>query len=185
MRNLLIPALLAGATLGVTVSIAVAKEMSKEETIANAESAAPKAIGKNSTIVTFDEKMNTTVVRKGTNNITCIPDDPTTPTNDPYCVDDNGLAWSIALMKKDPAPPAGIGFGYMLQGESAPSNVDPFAPPPADGKWHEAGPHVMIFNAKATMPGYPSSGEKPDVTQPWVMWPGNPYEHLMIPVPAE
>jgi hypothetical protein len=89
-------------------------------------------------------------------------------------------------IKKEPAPPQGkIGFGYMLQGETATSNVDPFAPPPADGKWHEAGPHVMIFNAKGAMAGYPRPGEKPDTTQPFVMWAGSPYEHLMIPVPAE
>ena len=106
--------------------------------------------------------------------------------HDPVCVDENGLAWSMALIKREPAPPPGkIGLGYMLQGETATSNVDPFAPPPADGKWSEAGPHIMIFNAKETMGGYPKPGEKPDVTQPWVMWAGSPYEHLMISVPKE
>jgi hypothetical protein len=44
----------------------------------------------------------------------------------------------------------------------------------------------MIFNPKAAaIAGYPQPGEKPDVTQPWVMWAGSPYEHLMIPVPGE
>ena len=132
----------------------------KDEMIKNAISAAPKSVGENATVVTFDDKMNMVVLKKGTNNFTCIPNDPTTPSNDPVCVDENGLAWSIALIKKDPAPPAGkIGFGYMLQGETATSNVDPFAPPPADGKWYEAGPHIMIFNAKETMAGYATRGE--------------------------
>jgi hypothetical protein len=72
-----------------------------------------------------------------------------------------------------------------LQGESSASNADPFASPPADGKWSEAGPHVMVFNAKAAMAGYPKPGNKPDVTQPWVMWQDTPYEHLMLPVPGE
>ena len=82
-----------------------------------------------------------------------------------------------------------VGFGYMIQGESAASNVDPFAQPPADmkdlSKWHQAGPHIMIFNpAAGGMTGYVNPGEKTDVTQPWVMWAGSPYEHLMIPVPG-
>ena len=165
---------------------AAAYAADNDEMIKNAISAAPKTVGENATVLTFDDKMNMVVLKKGTNNFSCFPNDPTTPSNDPVCVDENGLAWSLALIKKEPAPPAGkIGFGYMLQGETAASNVDPFAPPPADGKWSEAGPHVMIFNAKETMAGYPRHGEHPDVTQPFVMWEGSPYEHLMIPVPGE
>jgi hypothetical protein len=91
--------------------------------------------------------------------------------------------------KKEPEkkePPKKVGFGYMLQGESAASNVDPFAQPPTDmkdlSKWHQAGPHIMIFNpAAGGMTGYVKPGENADVTQPWVMWAGSPYEHLMIP----
>jgi hypothetical protein len=32
-----------------------------------------------------------------------------------------------------------------------------------------------------TMVGYPRTAD-PDPSQPYVMWPGTPYEHLMIPV---
>ena len=154
-------------------------------TIANALSAAPKAVAANASVVTFDDKMQVVTLKKGTNNFSCIADDPATPSNDPVCVDANGLEWTIALITKKPPPEGKIGFGYMLQGETAASNVDPFAAPPADGKWSEAGPHVMIFNAGATMAGYPNHGEHPDATQPFVMWGGSPYEHLMIPVPGE
>jgi hypothetical protein len=150
--------------------------------IANAISAAPPAVGKNAAVVTIDSKGQVTTIRKGTNNFYCVPDDPTTPSNDPMCVDANGLAWAQAMTTKQ-APPAGkIGFGYMLQGETAASNTDPFAAPPSDGKWSAAGPHVMIFNAHATMEGYPKPGNNPDATQPFVMWQDTPYEHLMIPV---
>ena len=176
---------LAGAALVVPVSLNLATAMTNEETIANAESAAPASIAKNAAVVTLDEKANVTVLKKGTNNFTCVPDDPTTPTNDPMCVDENGMAWLHALITKTPPPAGKIGFGYMLQGESSASNSDPFASPPANGKWAEAGPHVMIFNAKGAMAGYPKPGDKPDPTQPWVMWQDTPYEHLMIPVPGE
>lgn len=174
--------------VGLTATLAIpglAAEMSNEEIIANAASAAPKAVGDNATVITFDENLNIVELRKGTNNFTCIPDDPATPTNDPVCVDGNGLAWTLALIKKEPPPAGKIGFGYMLQGETAASNVDPFAPPPADGKWSEAGPHVMIFNPGTSLVGYPNHGEHPNVEEPFVMWGGSPYEHLMIPVPGE
>lgn len=184
MRTLIAPAILAGLSTTVAVPAAAA-EMSNEEIIANAESAAPAAVGKNATIVTFDESLNMVVLRKGTNNFTCLPNDPTTPSNDPQCLDENALAWGLAYIKKEKPPEGKIGFGYMLQGETAPSNLDPLAPPPADGKWSEAGPHVMIFNAGSMMSGYPKPGETPDVTQPFVMWQDTPYEHLMIPVPSE
>ncbi len=40
----------------------------------------------------------------------------------------------------------------------------------------------MIVGAAAkTMTGYPRTAD-PDPTKPYVMWPGSPYEHLMIPV---
>src|SRR5204862_391573 len=120
--NLLLTALtlLAAGTVG-------AYAADNDEMIKNAASAAPKVVGENATVVTFDDKMQMVVLKKGTNGFTCIPNDPTTPSNDPVCLDENGLAWSIALIKKEAAPPSGkIGFGYMLQGETAQSNVDPF-----------------------------------------------------------
>jgi len=40
----------------------------------------------------------------------------------------------------------------------------------------------MIVGAAAKgMTGYQRVAD-PDVTKPYVMWPGSPYEHLMIPV---
>ena len=157
-----------------------------EAIIKNAMSAAPASVANNATIVAFDDKMQMKVLKKGTNNFTCMPDDPSTPTNDPMCADENGMEWVHALMTKGKPPEGKIGFGYMLQGESAASNLDPYAAPPADGKWYEAGPHVMIFNAKAAMAGYPKPGAAaPDTTQPWVMWQDTDFEHLMIPVPGD
>jgi hypothetical protein len=40
----------------------------------------------------------------------------------------------------------------------------------------------MVFNAGEIMSSYPNQKENPDTKQPYVMWPGTPYEHLMIPV---
>jgi hypothetical protein len=93
-----------------------------------------------------------------------------------------GLAFIMAVMAKK-EPPPGVGFGYMLQGGGSDSNADPYAPPPADGKWEpDDGPHVMVFGAKEAMDAYPQPKSNPDVAQPYVMYPRTPYAHLMMPV---
>jgi hypothetical protein len=154
-----------------------------EEMIANALSAAPETVARNATVIAFDEKGNVRTLRRGSNNFTCIPDDPTNPANDPQCLDENGLEWAKAWVAKTEPPKGKIGFGYMLQGGTTPSNVEPFATQPPKGTaWMPEPPHVMIFNYGEAMRGYPAPGEHADMTQPWVMWAGTPYEHLMIPV---
>ena len=44
------------------------------------------------------------------------------------------------------------------------------------------GPHLMVFNSNALTTVYPHAGDNPDTTQPYVMYPGTPYAHLMVPV---
>jgi hypothetical protein len=66
--------------------------------IQNAMSAAPLAIAKNATIVdhTGKEGGEMAVLRKGSNDWTCLPDDPSTPSNDPMCLDKNAMDWAKA-----------------------------------------------------------------------------------------
>jgi hypothetical protein len=174
-----IPLFVSIAFAALVVIAPSARAQSDEEIIKNATSAAPEAVGKNAAVMTWDMK----TLREGTNGFTCMPDDTNTTTiNDPMCVDKNGLAFIMAVMEKK-EPPPGVGFGYMLQGGGSASNADPYAPPPTDGKWEpDDGPHVMIFGAKEAMDGYPQPKSNPDVTQPYVMYPGTPYAHLMMPV---
>jgi hypothetical protein len=173
--SLLLSSFLATGFIGVLPAAAA----SDEELIKNAISAAPEAVGKNAAVMNWDMK----ILREGTNGFTCMPDDTNTTTiNDPMCVDKNGLAFIMAIMEKK-EPPPGVGFGYMLQGGGSASNADPYAPAPADGKWEpDDPPHVMIFGAKETLDAYPQPKSNPDVTQPYVMYPGTPYAHLMMPV---
>ncbi len=171
-----------------TVAVALfgpasAAEMTDEELIKNAMSAAPEAVGSNATVVKFDAQMQMTTLKEGTNGFTCIPDDPTTPTNDPLCADAAGMAWIQAIATKEQPPAGKVGFIYMLQGGSGMSNADPYATEPVGGKWQEDGPHVMIVNAMDMLAMYPQMAENPDTTQPYVMFPGTPYAHLMFPTP--
>jgi hypothetical protein len=153
--------------------------------IANALSAAPEPIAAKATVITFDADGKVRTLRQGSNNFTCIPDDPTNPANDPDCVDKNGLEFVMAWVNKTEPPKGKVGFGYMLQGGTTPSNVDPFATKPPEGShWMQEPPHVMVFNYGGVdaIKDYPKPGETPDMTQPWVMWADTPYEHLMLPV---
>lgn len=183
MRFSLMPALLAGATLIVPASSAVAADpMSDQDMIKSAESAAPPAVGKGAKIVAFDAQMNMRTLREGSNGFTCVPDFPSSPGPDPMCADQGGMAWMAAwLGHKDP-PKGVVGFVYMLAGGSDPSNLDPFATEPMPGgQWTTTPPHVMILNVGDMVKDYPT-GEKPNTQSPYVMYPGTPYAHIMVPV---
>jgi len=149
--------------------------------IKSAMSAAPLAIAQGATIVTMDEKMNMKTLRAGANGWTCLPDMPTTPGADPMCLDKYGLEWAHALMEHKNPPADRMGFGYMLAGGSDASNTDPFATTPAPGgRWVDTGPHVMVFNIGTKFDGYPTTSA--NTKSPFVMFPGTPYAHLMLPV---
>jgi hypothetical protein len=152
------------------------------ELIASAESAAPPNVGKHATIVAMgaDGKMRT--LRKGTNNFTCMPDNPATPGPDPMCMDAAAMEWVHAYLGHA-TPPGKVGFMYMLAGGTDASNTDPYATKPtASNHWIQTGPHVMIVGADASFyDAYPKSAD-PDTSVPYVMWAGTPYQHLMAPV---
>jgi hypothetical protein len=82
------------------------------------------------------------------------------------------------------APPSGhVGLMYMLEGGTDASNTDPFSKKPsASEHWIKTGPHLMIAGADAAFyDAYPKLAD-PDTSQPYVMWAGTPYQHLMVPV---
>jgi hypothetical protein len=151
--------------------------------IANATSAAPQAIAPNATVVAFDSKGQMRTLRKGSGEFTCFPDDPTTPGNAPMCFDQAGLAWAQAWMtNQSPAPNLSIGVAYMLQGSWTQSNADPHAAAVPGTAGVQTGPALMILNTRGMLKGYPLEPTNPG--QPFIMWPGTPYEHLMVPVAA-
>ena len=160
-----------------------AKALSDAAMIASAMKAGPASVTKGATVVAMEASGNMRTLRKGTNGFTCMPDSPDTPGPDPMCMDANAMQWVMAWAgHKD--PPAGkVGFMYMLAGGTDASNTDPYATKPsASNHWIKTGPHVMIVGADASFDdSYPKSAD-PDTSQPYVMWAGTPYQHLMAPV---
>jgi hypothetical protein len=152
--------------------------------VQSAESAAPSSIAHNASVVTLDANGNATVVRKGSNGWTCMPDSPATPGPDPMCMDSNAMKWADAWIHHKPPPQGAVGVMYMLEGGTDASNTDPYATKPtAENDWIKTGPHIMVVGSKEVLAGYPS-GQKPDTSAPYVMWAGTPYAHLMVPVKA-
>jgi len=118
--------------------------------IASAESAAPPSVGKHATIVAMEEGGKMRTVRKGTNNFTCMPDNPATPGPDPMCMDPAAMEWVHAYVSHQTPPPGKVGFMYMLAGGTDASNTDPYAAKPtASNHWISTGPHVMVVGADA------------------------------------
>jgi len=156
--------------------------MSDDAVIKSAMSAAPPAVAKGATIIKAGANGTMTELRKGSNGFTCMADNPATPGPDPMCGDANAMAWAQAWIEHKTPPANKVGFMYMLAGGTDASNTDPYAQKPTAGNnWVSTGPHVMIVGAMPMMQGYPES-PTPNTTEPYVMWAGTPYAHLMIPM---
>jgi len=168
--------------LGLTQSVPVAGQdaADTEATIASAMAAGPASITEHATIMDMD---GTTVLQEGTNGWTCFPDANATPAEDPMCLDETWMGWLQAISTGTEPDTQVVGLAYMLNGGSDASNTDPFAAEPEEGNaWITSPAHVMVI-----MPGEidqsvfttdPLSGE------PFIMWAGTPYEHIMMPVDA-
>jgi hypothetical protein len=161
---------------------ALAQSADDQALIDNAVSAAPEAVGNNAAVMKFGEGGELVSLREGTNGFTCFADDPATPVDDPACWDANGLLWLQALIAHEEPPEGKVGISYMLKGGTGASNLDPYmTEPPAGQTWMNDPPHMMVVNSDALNALYPT-GEHPDASQPYVMYPDTPYAHIMIPV---
>ncbi len=163
-------------------------ETSKEEAkkIESAMRAAPMAIAKDARIVDYPDKAGQPLVelREGTNGWTCFPDWQATPGKDPMCFDKMWMQWFEAINTATDPNIEAPGIAYMLQGGSDASNTDPFAMKPKENEeWVSAPAHIMLIVPdkldRTLFTTDHHSGE------PWVMYAGTPYEHVMIPVEDE
>jgi hypothetical protein len=157
----------------------------KEWKIQDAMSAAPAAIANAAAIMDWPSTPNgpPTQLKAGTNGWTCMPDDPSTPSDDPVCGDSTSFAWYGQYMQHKIPHTTTVALAYMLQGATDASNTDPSKMKPDSGQeWVVTGPHIMIFVPDPkTLRGMPTDWKSGG---PYVMWQGTPYAHLMIPVAA-
>jgi hypothetical protein len=144
--------------------------------LAKVKTAAPDSIVKSATIVMPQSDGSAKPLQTGTNGFTCL----VAPDGTPVCADANGLEWMKSVGAKA-SPPNKTGFIYMLAGDTGTSNHDAHATDKSH--WVQTGPHVMIVGTAAREMAsiYPRTLD-PDPSQAYVMFPGTPYEHLMLPV---
>jgi hypothetical protein len=171
---------LVGFSLVTTAPIAHAQHamVSDQKLMRTLRGAAPQYILDHATILNMGPDGKMKVIKQGDNGWTCMD-----PGGAPMCADKAAMEWAQAWQDKGPAPQK-LGFIYMLRGDNGTSNTDPYATKQTpDNNWVKTGSHVMIVGAEAKgmMEWYPRDA-KPDPKKPYVMWPGTPYEHLMIPV---
>jgi hypothetical protein len=181
MKKLVIGASLLGAALIATMSSTIAQHAmpSDQEVMDKVKEGAPPEVVKGAIVLNMAADGQMKTIQAGTNGWTCM----VTPDETPMCADQGAMEWVKAWMEKGPEPQK-IGFIYMLRGDSGASNTDPYATKETpDNHWIRTGSHVMIVGgqAKGMMQAYPRDA-KADPTKPYVMWPGTPYEHLMLPV---
>lgn len=164
------------AATGVAAELTAEIPKGDPEFTAKALTAAPAAIGKDATVIRLADGFNPTTVREGTNGWTCSID----LDGSPWCADAVGVEWFKAAYTQG-EPPAKTGFVYMFAGDMGVSNHDPYATDKSH--WVKSGPHVMIVGgaAQEMAASYPHEMD-PDPSHPYVMFPGNKLQHLMLPV---
>ena len=149
-----------------------------QEAIDSAMSAAPASISADATIVDWEGNE----LRAGTNDWTCLPDRPDTEGDDPWCVNGAWLNFLEAYVGQTEPSYNSIGIAYMLMGDSPVSNSDPYATSPTtpDDWVTDLHAHLMVLVPDLSL----FEGVSTDHLNGghWVMWPGTPYAHLMIPI---
>ncbi|MCK5711265.1 MAG: hypothetical protein KAI25_00965 [Hyphomicrobiaceae bacterium] len=155
-----------------------ATALAQQDIIESAMSAGPATVSMNATIMNWDLE----TVREGTNDWTCLPDRPDTPGNDPWCVNAPWLNFLQAYVGQKEPTYTTVGVAYMLQGDTPVSNTDPYATEPTSPEdWVVGlGPHLMVIVPDLGM--LEGVSTDPYNGGPWIMWPGTPYAHLMIPI---
>lgn len=159
-------------------ALAFGQEADADAGIRSAVSAAPASVSDDARVI--DWSMNE--LRAGTNGWTCLPDREDTEGADPWCVNEPWLNFLNAYINQEEPSYTDIGIAYMLQGDSPVSNSNPYATEPTgEDDWVTGvGAHLMLLVPDLSLLEGMSTDHRNG--GPWVMWPGTPYAHLMIPI---
>jgi hypothetical protein len=104
-----------------------ASEESAAEKVRRALAAGPASITNNATVAEIDPEGGTTVLRRGTNDFTCMPGDPNDIGKPAMCADRVAMQWNSDFEQHKARPSTTVpGIMYMLAGATQRSDSDPF-----------------------------------------------------------
>jgi hypothetical protein len=154
-------------------------------------SAAPSFLAQNATVMGVADD----TLRLGDNGWTCMPANPRGMSEPekgwknaheamPACADAASMAWMQAWMKGEKPQLERDGFMWMLHGDMGEDNTTPMVLKKSDAadqsQWIESGPHMMLMPKDvAALANFTDDFTR---GEPYVMFPGSDYAHLMIPV---
>lgn len=157
--------------------VTMADEMSVEEKIDSAMSAAPSRISKNATILDSDG----TVLRAGKNKWTCKPGGPPGSRRYPICNDPVFVKWSETVWQGKPFSTDTVGYSYMLAGGFAADVFDPHVKKSDAGtNSHHEGPHLMLIMPSHDLLADQSGDPKDDDI--FVLFKNTDYEIVIVPL---
>jgi hypothetical protein len=157
------------------IALPVTSAASDAALMTSALSAAPSAIVRDAAVATPQSDGGLRLLRTGSGEFTCIPDNPDTRERDPMCLDASALLWAAAWWSGGTPSGDAIGVGYM----PGPTTSSSEAPAPPSTIERDLRPHLVIVNAPGLLVGHARALRR-DV--PYVMWPGTPHAHLMVPL---
>lgn len=148
----------------------------EQQKIHNAMSAGLAAVATDAAVLDGENQL-----REGSNDWTCITDDPMTPLDDPMCFN---ASWGELIGTEPNAEreaKALFGLSYMLKGGAVADNANPGATEPPEGMdWGIDPPHMMLVSSSDLDPNVYSTDHH--WGGPYIMFEGTPAEHLMIPI---
>ena len=166
-----------------TIAASPAAGQDADAKIANAMSAAPSAISDDATILdnALDDAGKFVVLREGSNGWYCFPDVPSTPGNDPRCLDQTWLDWTYAFLAGEEPTMTVLGLRLHAAGRQRRQQHRPLRHRAGGGRG------VDHFTAARHAPPAGEIDQTAFTTDhhsggPYIMWAGTPYEHIMMPV---
>jgi hypothetical protein len=163
-------------------------QMSQDELIALALSAAPAHIAKDAAVMLPGEDGKLVEARQGTNGFTCVPDpNPDAERLEPVCMDQATFQWFTSFKSNALKPTNTVpGIAYMAKGAQGWVKDGKLLPKKEPGAiLVDFPPHWMIFwpfDSKTS--GFPSCTIEPEkMVRPGnacILWEGSPYASLTI-----
>jgi hypothetical protein len=143
--------------------------------IKRALSAGPPSVTSDATVAELDSDGKLKILRQGTNDFTCMPDDPDEIGMPAMCADKVAMQWNSDFANHKERPSTTVpGIEYMLAGATQRSDTDPFD---KTSPSIPIGPHWMILWPFPKTTGLPTT-HKP--TGAYIMWAGTPWAHVHI-----